>query len=201
MDLNSARITAGIGAILAGVGLLGYGVLGVVGMVIFLVGIVEVANNLRDNMLRNDVITWFILAITAFVVFIVGIFLLFFIHNPAFSMLVMIIVHAIGMPGVYYGHNGVYGFVYTPFTELLQFMELIMVVGIFASIPLIISSIFMYRITKRTYVYTGSNYVRIGGLLYVIGAILAPIIVGLVLLLIAWVMIGTALLTTELKHL
>ncbi|GAB6947257.1 hypothetical protein JCM16161A_13870 [Vulcanisaeta sp. JCM 16161] len=200
MDLGSARVLAGVGAILAGVGFLGYGVLGVVGMVIFLVGIIEIANNLRDNTLRNDAITWFILTIVAFAVFITGLFLLFFIHNPAFSMLVMIMTHAIGMPGVYYGRNGVSGFVYTPFTEFLQFMELIMVVSIFASIPLIASSVFMYRITKKTHAYTGSNYVRIGGLLYVIGAALTPIVIGLILLLIAWIMIGAALLTTEVKH-
>lgn len=200
MDLGSARVMTGVGAILAGVGFLGYGVLGVVGMVIFLMGIIEIANNLHDNSLRNDAITWFILTVVAFAIFIISFFLLFLIHNPTFSMLVMIITHAIGMPGVYYGRNGVSGFVYTPFTELLQFMELIMAAGIFASIPLIASSVFMYRIARRTYTYTGSDYVRIGGLLYIVGSVLTPIIIGLVLLLIAWLMIGIALLTTEVKH-
>ncbi|WP_243677801.1 DUF996 domain-containing protein [Vulcanisaeta distributa] len=71
MDLGSARVMAGVGAILACVGFLGYGVLGVVGMVIFLVGIIEVANNLHDNSLRNNAIIWFILTVVAFAVFII----------------------------------------------------------------------------------------------------------------------------------
>ncbi|ADN50439.1 DUF996 domain-containing protein [Vulcanisaeta distributa] len=200
MDLNNAKVVAGIGAVLAGVGFLGYGALGIAGIVMFLVGIIEIAGNLRDNALRSDAIAWFILTIVAFAVFIVGLFLLFFIHNPAFSMVVMMIAHAIGIPGVHYGPSGIVGYTYTQFTELLQLMELVMIVGAFASIPLIISAAFMYRIARRTYAYTGSDYVRIGGLLYIVGAVLMPVFIGLILLLIAWLMIGIALLTTEIKR-
>lgn len=73
MDLNNAKVVAGIGAVLAGVGFLGYGALGIVGIVMFLVGgIIEIAGNLRDNALRSDAIAWFILTIVAFAVFIVA---------------------------------------------------------------------------------------------------------------------------------
>ncbi len=72
MDLNNAKVVAGIGAVLAGVGFLGYGALGIVGIVMFLVRIIEIAGNLRDNALRSDAIAWFILTIVAFAVFIVA---------------------------------------------------------------------------------------------------------------------------------
>lgn len=174
MSFDTGKILTGIGAILAGIGIFGYGILSIVGIILFLIGMLELAGYYNDGDLRRSTILWFVFGIVAAIILVVGIFtvfMTFFTHVYMFRMIP-----------------------YTHPTALPALGTLILTV-VLTAIFLIISAIFLRRAMDIMAKRSGESLFNTGGLLYLIGAILTFVVIGIFLVIIAWIIIGVAALS------
>ncbi|MEZ0248900.1 MAG: DUF996 domain-containing protein [Thermoproteus sp.] len=167
MEAELARILAGVGAILAAVGPFGYGVVGIIGVVLLLVGLVSLADFYGDQAMRNDAVYWFIFAVIAVIVLAV-----------AFS-LGFISVGALMSGRLFTGGFGLVAFIVA---VVLGWIFYLMSARRYRNV--------MSAMAKRS----GENLFETAGTLYFWGAVLTIILVGVILLLIANILAGVAFL-------
>jgi hypothetical protein len=71
MEPEIAKLLAGIGAILAAISPVEH-IVGIIGVVLFLAGVISLADFYGDQKMKDDAIYWFIFIFIALVVLIVG---------------------------------------------------------------------------------------------------------------------------------
>ncbi|MEL9990062.1 MAG: DUF996 domain-containing protein [Thermoproteus sp.] len=167
MEAEMAKILAGVGAILAALGPLGRGVVGLIGAVLLLVGLISLADFYGDQAMRNDAVYWFIFVVIAIIVLAV-----------AFSL------------GVFSIGALMSGRLFTGGFSLIVF-----IVAVVLGWILYLMSARRYRnvmsaMAKRS----GESLFETAGTLYYWGAVLTIILVGLILMLIADILAGVAFL-------
>lgn len=167
MDPEIAKILAGVGSILAAAGPLMHGVVGIVGVVLLLVGLISLADYYGDQSMRNDAVYWFIYAVIAVIVLAIGA------SVGVFSLGVLMSGHLLA--------------------SLLTLAGVIVVVVIAWIFYLLSAKRFrgaMSAMAKKS----NEGLFETAGTLYYWGAVLTIIIVGLVLLFIAYILAGVAFL-------
>lgn len=179
MSFDSAKTLAGIGAILAGVGILGYVIPSIVGLILFLVGMVELADYFNDSKLKSDITGWFIFGLIALIVLTVGVFLALIPFTMSFSWL----------------HMNYPMIPYHPYHPLLASLLIIVIVIIVTAVFFLLSAVYLRRAMSNMSSRTGEGLFETGGLIYLIGAILTFIVIGVFIILVAWIIIGVALLS------
>ncbi|MFB6491499.1 MAG: DUF996 domain-containing protein [Thermoproteus sp. AZ2] len=173
MDKQISGILAGVGAILAAIGPFGHGVAGAVGTVLLFVGLALLADFYGDRAMREDATMWFILAFIATVV-------LAFAFGAAISSFI---------------------------AELLSGRLLFSAVSLAVGLAGLIASWLLYIYSGRKFknimdslaAKTGEGLYRTAGDLYRWGAVLVIVVVGVLLLAVAYIIAGVALLITALK--
>lgn len=165
MDVEMAKILAGVGAILAAIGPFGYGIFGIIGAVLLLIGIISLADFYGDQDMRRDAVYWFIFAVIALIVLVVG-----------------IVVGLLSLGNLTHGNI---------FANILTIAGLAAVV--IAAWVLYVLSAKRYRnvmssLAKRS----GEGLFETAGTLYFWGAMLTIVLVGVILILIAYILTGVA---------
>jgi len=177
MSFDSAKVLAGVGAILAGVGVFGYVVPSIIGIILFLIGMLELANYFNDSRLRSDIIYWFIFGLIALILLASGIMALVVVYHPA------IVTHPM-IP--YSGMRFI-------FPGLLTLVIFIIIAAVF----FLLSAIYLRRAMETMSTRTNESLFSTGGLIYLIGAVLTFIVIGVFIIMIAWIIIGVALLSVK----
>ncbi|ADY01387.1 hypothetical protein VMUT_1182 [Vulcanisaeta moutnovskia 768-28] len=187
MDFDTAKTLAGIGAILASFGMFTHGILTIVGIVLFLIGMINLAEYLNDNELKSNIIHWFIFALIAAIVIAIGAFI--FVLNAG-----LLLSHLLtpAPPNIPYPQS-----TQSLLPTLLPIITTAAIIIALAGAFYVISAIYLRKAMNNMYTHTGENLLTTGGLLYLIGAILTFIVVGLVIILVAWIIIGIAILTAK----
>lgn len=179
MSFDSARILAGVGAILAGIGIFGYVIPSIVGVILFLIGMIELADYFKDSGLRSNVVNWFIFGLIALILLASTVFAAF------------VTVH-VAPPLIHY-----------PMTPSLRYpvittsLVILIILIVVSAVFFILSAIYMRRAMDTMRNRTGEGLFDAGGLLYLIGAVLTFILVGIFIILVAWIIIGIALLSIK----
>ena len=168
-NFESNKILAGVGALLVAIGSFipvtgAIGILALVGIILFLVGVKGIADNLNDNAIWRSTLNGFIfeaigivVGIAAFVSIFVGLFTGIRITYPV----------SVGI-------------------ALLIGIILSIVVFVF----FILGAIYIRQALQRISSHTGETILSTGGILLLIGAILTIILIGFLLLFIAWLLIA-----------
>ena len=184
MSLETGKILAGVGAILAGVGMFGYVIPAIVGLILFLVGMIELADALNEPGIKDNTVKWFIFSILALIVLAIGVLvgLLSMIPIPPFNM---------------YRQAGPFHALYTIHSVwVLAWIAIFLVV---AAVLFILSARYLSNAMDGLARRTGEGLFRVGGRLYFIGAVLTIIVIGVILIPIAFIIIGIALLVVKIS--
>ena len=187
MSLETGKILAGVGAILAGVGMFGYAIPAIVGLILFLVGMIELADALNEPGIKENTVKWFIFSLLALIVLAIGILvgLLSMIPIPPFNM---------------YRQAGPFHAPYVPYmihsVWVLAWIAIFLVV---AAVLFILSARYLSNAMDGLARRTGEGLFRVGGRLYFIGAVLTIIVIGVILIPIAFIIIGIALLVVKIS--
>ncbi|ABW02512.1 DUF996 domain-containing protein [Caldivirga maquilingensis] len=181
MSFDSAKVLAGVGALLAGIGIFGYVIPSIIGLILFLVGMVELANYFNDSRLKSDVMNWFIFGLIALIVLAIGVFL-------------AVIPVTLSFSGMHVNYPMI---PYHPYHPFLAGLLIIMVVVIITAVFFLLSAIYLRRAMSNMSSRTGEKLFESGGLIYLIGAVLTFIIIGVLIILVAWIIIGVALLSIK----
>ncbi|WP_291767298.1 DUF996 domain-containing protein [Caldivirga sp. UBA161] len=181
MSFDSAKVLAGIGALLAGIGIFGYVIPSIIGLILFLVGMMELADYFNDRGLKSDIMNWFILGLIALIVLTAGVFL-------------AIIPFTISFSGMHMNYPMI---PYHPYHPFLTSLLIIIVVIVTTALFFLLSAIYLRRAMNNMSSRTGEKLFESGGLIYLIGAILTFIMIGVLVILVAWIIIGVALLSIK----
>jgi len=177
MSFDTAKILAGVGAILAGVGIFGYVVPSIIGIILFFIGMLELANYFNDSKLRLDVIYWFVFGLIALILLASGI------------IATVITYHSVIITYPMIPYSGV-RFILPGLLTLVIFI-------IVAAVFFLLSAIYLRRAMEVMSIRTNEGLFNTGGLIYLIGAILTFIIIGIFIIMIAWIVIGIALISVK----
>ncbi len=170
MEPEIAKLIAGVGAILAAAGPFAHSVIGIIGVVLLLVGLISLADFYGDQSMRSDAVYWFIFAVIALIVLAAG---------GAMGVL------SIG--ALMSGHF---------FASVISIVGLIVVLVI-AWIFYLMSARRFRNIMTAMAKKSGENLFETAGTLYYWGAVLTIILVGAILLLIAFILAGVAFLVMK----
>lgn len=169
MEPEIAKLLAGVGAILAAVGPFEH-VVGIVGVVLLLVGLISLADFYGDQPMKSDAIYWFVFAFIALIVWAIGA------GAGLFSL------------GTLLSGHFVMGIVW-----MIGFIIVIVIAWIFWLLSARRFRNVMSSMAKRS----GENLFETAGALYFWGAALTIILVGGILLIIAFILAGVAFLTMK----
>jgi len=181
MSFDTAKTLAGVGAILAGVGIFGYVVPSIIGIILFFIGMLELANYFNDSKLRLDVIYWFVFGLIALILLASGIIATVITYHSVIITYPMI---------PYSGIRFIFRFIFPGLLTLVIFI-------IIAAVFFLLSAIYLRRAMEVMSIRTNEGLFNTGGLIYLIGAILTFIIIGIFITMIAWIIIGVALISVK----
>jgi uncharacterized membrane protein len=169
MEPEIAKLLAGIGAILAAISPVEH-IVGIIGVVLFLAGVISLADFYGDQKMKDDAIYWFIFIFIALVVLIVGASL-----------------GVLSLPALMTGHLLAGGF------GLAAFLATLVIAWI-----LFITSARRFRNMMSAMAgRSGESMFQTAGSLYYWGAVLVIILVGLILIAIAFILAGIAFLAMK----
>ncbi|MBP1449513.1 MAG: DUF996 domain-containing protein [Thermoproteus sp.] len=169
-----AAILAGIGAFLAAVGPLGHGTAGIIGVVLLFAGLIVLADAYGDVAMKNNAVWWFVFAFVAAIVLALAV-------GTAIASLI---------GGLLAGR-----FLWSALP-----LAVAGVVGLAAAWILFLLSAARFKAVMDSLAdKTGEGLFRTAGQLYRWGAVLIIALVGIVLLVIAYVLAGVALLIVGTK--
>lgn len=171
MDVETGKIMAGVGAILLIVGPFFYGVVGIVGLILVLVGLLTLADHFKDAEMRRNAIQWVIFAIIAIVALVV-----------AFALELFALWSFMVPP-----------YAYSAMSELLVIIAGLVVAEIFY----VLSASRLRRVYATLAQRTGESLFNTAGTLYFWGAVLTIVLVGGILMLISWILAAVAFFTAK----
>lgn len=172
MEAETAKILAGVGAVLAIVGPFGYGVVGIIGLILVLIGLLGLADHFRDAEMRRDTIYWLIFAIIGVIALAV-----------AFTL----------------GFFTIFGFTGPPHRLFAIGGLLVLIAGlVVAEIFLILAASRLRRVYAALAQRTGEGLFNTAGTLYFWGAVLTIVLVGALLILVSWILAAVAFFTAKL---
>ena len=193
MTLESSKNLGGIGAILIVIGMLGFavpyaGILALVGLILLLIGLKGLADYYKEGGIFNNALYAIILAIVGGVVAIATVVVTAF---AAFS--------SIGIDLANVTDWTTFGTELTSrFTDFTNFSAIWTLVGALVAalviifVFAIIAVIFFRKSLKQLSSKTGVGMFSTAGLLMLIGAVLTIIVIGAVLIWIAWILVAVA---------
>ena len=193
MTLESSKNLGGIGAILIVIGMLGFavpyaGILALVGLILLLIGLKGLADYYKEGGIFNNALYAIILAIVGGVVAIATVVVT---ALAAFS--------SIGIDLANVTDWTTFGTELTSrFTDFTNFSAIWTLVGALVAalviifVFAIIAVIFFRKSLKQLSSKTGVGMFSTAGLLMLIGAVLTIIVIGAVLIWIAWILVAVA---------
>ncbi|WP_148678588.1 DUF996 domain-containing protein [Thermoproteus uzoniensis] len=169
MEPEIAKLLAGVGAILAAISPVNR-IVGIVGVVLFLVGAISLADFYGDQNMRNDAIYWFI-----------------FIFIGLVALMIGAVAGAFSLPALFTGHLLAGGFGLAAFIATL----------VIAWILFVVSARRFRNMMSSMAGRSGENLFQTAGSLYYWGAVLTIILVGFILIAIAFILAGIAFLVMK----
>ncbi|MFB6490331.1 MAG: DUF996 domain-containing protein [Thermoproteus sp. AZ2] len=177
MEAETAKILAGVGAVLSIVGPFGYGIVGIIGLILVLVGLLSLADYFKDSEMRQNTIYWLIFAIIGVIALVATFVLGFF----ALSRFVV-------------GPH-----LYTRVTSLTAVNVLALIAGlVVAEVFFILAASRLRRVYAALAQRTGEGLFNTAGTLYFWGAVLTIVLVGLILLFVSWILAAVAFFSAKL---
>jgi len=191
MEPEIAKLLAGVGAILAAISPVER-IVGIIGVVLFLAGVISLADFYGDQKMKDDAIYWFIFIFIALVVLIVGASL-----------------GVLSLPALITGHLLAGGFGLAAFlatlviawilfiTSARRFRNMMSAVAGRSGEVFITSARRFRNMMSAMAGRSGEGMFQTAGSLYYWGAVLVIILVGLILIAIAFILAGIAFLTMK----
>jgi len=180
MTLESSKTLGGVGALLIVVSVLGFlgsiysGLLSLIGIILVLVALKGLSDHYNEGAIFNNALYGVVLTIVGFVVF------------AAVAVALVFMVIAGGFNWEDWSSFGQY---FTDINALMNVIGTIIIALVVLFVFLVISAIYFRKSLSALSARSGVNIFETAGLLWLIGAVLTVIIVGFLLIWVAWILI------------
>ena len=181
MTLESSKTLGGVGAILVVVGFLGFfgtgyaGIISLIGIILSLIALKGMADSYKEGGIFNNALYGFITLIVGGVVFI--------------AVLVAMVFMTV-LTGLDWTNPTAIQSYFMDFNNLWNILGTIIIAFVALFIFMVISAVFFRKSLSTLAMKSGERIFDTAGLLWLIGAVLTIILVGFILIWIAWILIA-----------